>query len=171
MDFFDNSLITTVSAAEFGLCDNSDGSCGCAFVGYSEEESNWIATVKNPKMLVLSFVPVDKGVLADDDPNWYGRGRCDGMLFDDSHIFFVELKEKKRVKGWVSEAAKQLKDTIELFISVHGPDKINNTSIKNRRVYACNKQHPSFNCPTLEAKEMFHRLGFRFYIEATIDKF
>lgn len=162
MNFFDSSIATTVDSSEFGLCDTAHR----AFVGDATNRKEWVATVKNPKELIFSFVPVDKGVIQDHELP--AVGRCDGMLHSSSHIFFAELKVQK--KDWISHAVHQLADTIELFIKIHDRKTLEAIPIKNRRAYACNRKHPRFLRPSPEAKELFHqKLGVRLFIEATIN--
>lgn len=180
MNFFKATITENVCAREFGLCDNENiededgnmcpkysGKPMRAFVLSSAEKNDWIASVENPDSLPLSFVPVDKGVLADDEPSWIGRGRCDGMLYDCSHMFFVELKDQK--EDWMRHAICQLRDTIELFIKIHGRQRLDSIPRENRKAYACNKRHPSFCHSHRDDKDMFRDcLGVRLFIEATI---
>ena len=109
MNFFDDAITERVNDSEFGLCDITNknrekypGKPERAFVGRENDKSEWVAFVANPSGLTISFVPVDKGVIADNDPIWINRGRCDGILHDDFRIIFVELKDERG--SWISHA-------------------------------------------------------------------
>lgn len=158
INFFNPSLITSVSDSEFGLCD--PGNLKPAFVDHTVGNPNWIATVKNPKHLSLSFVPIDNGVLTTEDPE-----KSDVMLFLKSFcIYFIELKNKMRSAG----AAQQLENIIKIFIQHHGKEEIDACPKKHRRAYVCNKKHPQYKRPHHEGKLAFHKLGVRLYMTTTI---
>ncbi|MBK7337466.1 MAG: hypothetical protein IPJ00_15465 [Saprospirales bacterium] len=47
----------------------------------------------------------------------YRRGRCDGMLTTDTHLYLVELKNL--APPWQSQAIDQLDSTIQFLIDNH----------------------------------------------------
>ena len=71
----------------FGICDDENGTK--AYTAVNNQE-HWIATVKNDNSKKLTFIAVDKCIIKDNEQ--IGRGRCDGILFSDEHLFFIELK-------------------------------------------------------------------------------
>jgi hypothetical protein len=116
----------------FGLCDNQDGN-----KAYSDSENpeKWIATVKNDHSLGLTFTPIDKCLIKDSE--YPDKGRCDGILTSNQHLYFIELKNQ--AKSWISEAIRQLDATIELFKATHDIHQF-----KHKKAFACNKQHRHF---------------------------
>lgn len=116
----------------FGLCDNQDGTKAYSDAGNSE---TWIATVTNDSAVGLTFTPVDKCLIKDNE--YPGRGRCDGILTSDQHLYFVELKNQ--AKSWISNAIEQLDSTIEFFKEAHDVNQF-----KHKKAFACNKQHRHF---------------------------
>ena len=117
----DNSL--------FGLCDEQDGKKAYTNTG---DDSKWIATVKNDKNKSCVFTAIDKCIIKDNEE--VGRGRCDGLLTADEHIFFIELKDQAR--NWKTDAMQQLESTIQFFIENHDI-----SVFKHKKAFACNKQH------------------------------
>lgn len=116
----------------FGLCDNQDGTKAYSDVENSEK---WIASVKNDSATALAFIPVDKCLIKDNE--YPGRGRCDGILISDQHLYFVELKNQ--AKSWISNSIEQLDSTIEFFKKAHDLNQF-----KHKKAFACNKQHRHF---------------------------
>jgi len=128
----------------FGLCDDQNGE-----KAYSDTTapSKWIATVKNDNALNLTFTPIDKCIIQDHE--YPGRGRCDGMITSEEHLYFIELKDE--AKSWITGAIEQLESTIEFFKENHD---INEKS--NKKAFACNKQHGRF-------QEIDNELNLTFY--------
>jgi len=145
VDFFVSACQEYRNNSLFGLCDDNDGKK--AYTDLTNER-NWIATVKNDRNKQLVFTAIDKCVIQDFELP--GRGRCDGLLTSDEHIFFIELKDK--AMGWMTEAVEQLESTIQLFKENH------DISIyKHKKAFACNKQHKHFQ----EIDNEFNLLFFR----------
>lgn len=117
----------------FGLCDNQDGSMAYSDLGNPEI---WIATVKNNNGIGLTFTPVDKCLIKDNEHP--GRARCDGILTSVQHLYFVELKNQ--AKNWISDAIEQLDSTVEFFKAAHDINQF-----KHKKVFACNKQRRHFH--------------------------
>jgi len=128
----------------FGLCDAQDGSR--AYTN-TDNPATWIATVKNNRNIALIFTAVDKCVLQDHDE--IGRGRCDGLLTSEEHIYFVELKNEKG--SWVTKAIDQLESTIKFFIENHSIE-----DFRHKKAFACNKRHNKF-------QEIDNELNLRFF--------
>ncbi|GHT97065.1 hypothetical protein FACS1894142_0650 [Spirochaetia bacterium] len=149
MNFFDPTFQEPpISVFPFGLCDDEDGQ-----IAYTDtaNKKKWIATVQSEKPLQVIFTAIDKGVIKDNE--YQGRGRCDGMLTTDRHIYFVELKCKSA--EWKADAALQLESTIQLFNDAH-PGKID--TYKHKKAYACNKKHPDFKVIDTGLKKRFFEI-------------
>jgi hypothetical protein len=143
--------------ALFGLCDDKMGK-----VAYIDKnnKSKWIAIIRNKKKISLVFTAIDKGVIKDHEEP--GKGRCDGMLTSNEHIYFVELKDQR--KNWKSDAIEQLESTIQFFIANH-----NITIYKHKKAFACNKKHPQFQTIEHELNLCFFRTyGVRLGIQAEV---
>ena len=112
----------------FGLCDDQDGRKAYS---NTDDQTKWIATVKNDKAIALVFTPIDKCMIHDHE--FPGRGRCDGMLTSAEHLYFIELKDVAR--GWITDAIEQLESTIEFFKENHD---IN--IFRHKKAFACNKR-------------------------------
>lgn len=129
----------------FGLCDDQNG---LKAYTNTEDSTKWIATVKNDNQKQLVFTAVDKCIIKDNEHQ--GRGRCDGMLTSDEHVYFVELKDQ--AKSWKTDAIEQLESTIQFFIESHD---IN--IYKHKKALACNKQHKHFQEIDNELNRSFFR--------------
>lgn len=133
LDFLNNACKEKVRYdVLFGLCDNQDSTKAYSTLANPD---SWVATVKNDNKIGLTFTPIDKCLIQDHEyPN---RGRCDGLLTSDVHLYFVELKDQ--AKGWITGAVEQLDSTIEFFKEAHDINKF-----KHKKAFACNKQHGHF---------------------------
>ena len=116
----------------FGLCDDKKGEK--AYTN-TDDSTKWVATVKNDNKKQLIFTAVDKCIIKDNEE--HDRGRCDGILTSDEHIFFVELKDL--TKDWITESIDQLESTIQFFIESHDINKY-----KHKKAFACNKRRKYF---------------------------
>ena len=116
----------------FGLCDDQNGQ-----KAYSNTDNpiKWIATVKNEKGINLIFTPVDNCLIKSNE--FIGRGRCDGLLTSNEHLYFIELKDQ--TKKWITQAVEQIESTIDFFKESHD---IN--SFRHKKAFVCNKQHRHF---------------------------
>jgi hypothetical protein len=158
MNFFEQSCQEApLNNTLFGLCDDQDG--GKAYTDQHNPEK-WIATVKNNNSKTLVFTAIDKCVIKDTEEA--GRGRCDGMLTSDEHLYFIELKDKN--KGAFTEAIEQLASTIQFF-KAHHDDSI----FKHKKAYVCNKRRGHFQEIDNEQNlRFFRQYGFRMDAQAEI---
>lgn len=144
----------------FGLCDNQDGSKAFPDIDAANRESQWIAKVKNDDNLPIVFTAIDKCVLQDNEHK--GRGRCDGMLTTEDHLYLVELKNQD--PPWRSHAIDQLDSTIQFILDNHDINQF-----KKRKAFACNKKRDMFVVIDNEFNKMFYRkTTFRIDIQAEI---
>jgi len=141
----------------FGICDDQDGTK--AYTNTNDPQ-RWIAKVKNDRNKELIFTAVDKCILQDHD--YPGRGRCDGLLTSDEHLYFIELKVQK--KHWITGTIEQLESTIQLFIE--GNDI---TIFRHKKAFACNKRHTYFQEIDNELNlSFFRKYGVRIDVQADI---
>lgn len=146
-----------ISINAFGLCDNQDGKSAYADTANPHD---WIAEVKNENNVDIVFTPVDKCVIHDHE--YSGRGRCDGMLTTENHLYLIELKNQ--LPPWQSHAIDQLDSTIDFLISNHDISQY-----KKRKVFACNKKRDKFVVIDNEFNKAFYnRTTFRIDIQAEI---
>ncbi|MBI4648485.1 MAG: hypothetical protein HY738_18365 [Bacteroidia bacterium] len=141
----------------FGLCNDKNGQKAYTNTNNS---ARWIATVKNDGGKQLIFTAIDKCIIKDYEHQ--GRGRCDGMLTSDEHIYFVELKNQD--KSWRTDAIEQLESTIKFFISSY-----NINVYRHKKAFACNKQHKHFQEIDNELNlHFFRKYGVRIDVQAEI---
>ena len=141
----------------FGLCDDNNGRKAYA---NTADATKWIATVKNENQKQLIFTAIDKCVIKDNEQK--GRGRCDGMLTSDEHLFFVELKDK--LPPWQTDAKEQLESTIQFFIDNHDINLY-----KHKKVFACNKKVSKFVViDSEENRQFFRKYKFRIDLQSEI---
>ncbi len=146
-----------ISLDTFGLCDNEDGTR--AYPDTANPD-NWIAEVKNEDNMDITFTAVDKCVLHDHE--YPGRGRCDGMLTTENHLYLVELKNQ--LPPWQSHAINQLDSTIDFLVNNHDI-----SLYKKRKAFACNKKRDKFVVIDNEFNKAFYnRTTFRIDIQAEI---
>jgi hypothetical protein len=142
----------------FGLCDDENGKK--AYTNTDNPES-WIASVKNDKVKALVFTAIDKCVIKDGEE--VGRGRCDGMLTSDEHLYFIELKNVN-YPSWRPKAIEQLESTIQFFLANH-----NASAYRHKKAFACNKKKPKFQIIEIELKrKFFDTYGFRIDAQAEV---
>lgn len=158
MDFFDSACQEPpIQEKLFGICD--DGTSEKAYTDVLDP-SKWIAKVKNEKQIELIFTAVDKCIIKDNEEK--GRGRCDGMLTSDEHLYFIELKDE--LKNWKTDAIEQLESTISFFNQHHDLSKY-----RHKKAFACNKKRKAFQVIDNEQnKRFFRQYGFRIDAQAEI---
>lgn len=129
----------------------------------TDKSLKWNAWVVNKNRHTFLFVPIDCNIPLLK-PNGHDlEKRCDGMLWMDSlkYIAFIELKDVRR--GGMSEAVKQLYNTIELFRKNHYVE-----DYKIRRAYAANISYPRFHYSMKDEIESFRKLNFVLMPQAEI---
>jgi hypothetical protein len=147
----------SINATTFGLCDNQDGTRA-----YSDSANpdTWIAQVMNDNKLEIVFTAVDKCVIHDHE--YIERGRCDGMLTTENHLYLVELKDQE--PPWQSHAINQLDSTIRFLMDSHDI-----SHYKKRKAFASNKKRDRFVVIDNEFNKAFYnRTTFRIDIQAEI---
>lgn len=146
-----------ISDRLFGLCDKQDGTK--AYPDTINQET-WIARVKNENCFRIVFTAIDKCVLGDDE--YEGRGRCDGMLTAETHLYLVELKHQRT--AWLEDAIDQLDSTIQLLMENHDISQY-----KKRKAFASNRKRRRFVVIDNEFNKAFYkRTTFRIDTQAEI---
>ncbi|WP_138480639.1 hypothetical protein [Dyadobacter bucti] len=141
----------------FGICDDQDGTKAYTDI---EDESKWIATVKNENEVELIFTAIDACVIKGNEEE--GRRRCDCMLTSNEHLYFIELKDQNR--AWKQDAIEQLESTIQFFEQYH-----DSSVFKHKKAFACNKQQGYFQEIDNELNlRMFRTYGFRIDAQAEV---
>ena len=166
IDFFNSQCERVTSEKIFGLCDDKEDNKPA----YLDEENGakWIAVVENEQLKKIHFIAIDNciEIWRDDDPKKMEK-RCDGMLWYETSIIFVELKDrvsKKDKNAWVEGGEKQLKRTIEYFEKT---EQSNN--FREKRAYIANKAHPTFKESQLQRMKSFKQeTGYTLRIENRI---
>jgi hypothetical protein len=107
--------------------------------------------------VVISFTPIDNCLNIFNGGSSDKESTCDGMLQFEQSLFLIELK-KQSVGGWITDAKRQLENTIRLLHENHDL-----SAFTNKKAYACNKKHPNFTViDPSERKAFFSRtMGFR----------
>lgn len=145
MDFFEPTCQKpAINESIFGLCDDQNGTKAYTNI---DDQTTWIATVRNDNNKNLTFTAIDKCVIKDNEE--LGRGRCDGMLTSTEHIYFVELKDE--AKKWITGAINQLESTVQFFIEHHDI-----SVFQHKKAFACNRKHRHF-------QEIDNELNLRFF--------
>ena len=166
IDFFNNECQQVSSEKIFGLCDDKEDNKPA----YLDEENGakWIAVVENEELKEIHFIAIDNCIdIWRDEVRKEMDNRCDGMLWYEATIVFVELKDresKKDKNAWVEEGEKQLKRTIEYFEKTEQSGKFT-----EKRAYIANKAHPKFKGSQLVRMKRFQEeTGYTLRIENRI---
>ena len=166
IDFFNSQCKSVSNKKLFGLCDEQDNK----EPAYLDEENGakWIAVVENEELKEIHFIAIDNCIdIWRDEVRKEMDNRCDGMLWYEATIVFVELKDresKKDKNAWVEEGEKQLRRTIEYFEKTEQSGKFT-----EKRAYIANKAHPKFKGSQLVRMKRFQEeTGYTLRIENRI---
>ncbi|MEM9885152.1 MAG: hypothetical protein AAF849_04610 [Bacteroidota bacterium] len=158
IDFFRKECVVEIDAKQFGICDDND-----KLPAYPDTDNadNWIAIVQNENQKTIQFIAIDNCI-----PIWRAKGemesRCDGMLFYEDNIDFVELKVVRN--KWIQNGIIQLRITITNFLNVYEIDEF-----KRKRAFLTNSKHPQFKFSHKEQMQKFKQeTGFRLVIAGAI---
>ena len=158
IDFFNSQCQSVSNKKRFGLCDEQDDK----EPAYIDEQNGakWIAIVENDELKEVHFIAIDNCIeIWRDEEKKEMDNRCDGMLWYENTIVFVELKEresKKNTNDWVKDGEKQLKRTIEYFEKTEQSNKFT-----EKRAYIANKTHPRFKESQLQRmKNVQEKTGY-----------
>lgn len=166
IDFFKSQCQSVSNKKRFGLCDEQDNK-EPAYLD-EQNEDKWIAVVENEELKEVHFIAIDYCIdIWRDKEKKEMDNRCDGMLWYETSIIFVELKDrvsKKDKNAWVEDGEKQLKCTIKYFEKT---EQSNN--FREKRAYIANKAHPIFKESQLQRMKSFKQeTGYTLRIENRI---
>lgn len=133
----------------FGLCDNPPPANDPAYID-ELDGSKWIAVVVNEANYDVRFTAIDKCI---DTLKADGKmdKRCEGFLFYNSTVIFVELKEKgAKGNDWVVDAEQQVRTSIGYFEASDNADEN-----YKKKAYLCNSQHPKFKSTQINRMDKF----------------
>ena len=160
--FFDTECTeSSRKEKQFGICDDQNGTK--AFTD-AADSSKWIAKVRNENEIDISFTAIDNCIIAHKEGTKERESSCDGMLTFNQSLYLVELK-KQGTGGWITDAKKQLENTIRLISENHDL-----SSFRYKKVFACNRKHPNFTVIDKTEKKLFFKRtkGFRIDVQAEI---
>ena len=166
IDFLNSQCQSVSNKKRFGLCDEQDNK-EPAYID-ENNENNWIVEVENKEQKEVHFVAIDNCIeIRRDDDVTKMEKRCDGMLWYETSIVFVELKDrvsKKNTNAWVKAGEIQLKRTIKYFEETEQSNKFT-----EKRAYIANKAHPIFKESQLQRMKSFKQeTGYTLRIENRI---
>ena len=130
---------SVTTAVRFGIIDDLTNESEPAFIQEFREE-NWQVVVlkQNGLDYKVTFKAIDKCIVfplpkRNEDDN----DICDGMLYFDNHLYFIEIKSWSNAK-YTEKAISQLSRTIKIFSENHSVEDYN-----NRRAYISNVVKPN----------------------------
>ncbi len=132
----------------FGICDNIPG----RRARIDEFDGRiWIAVVVNEVRYHVTFTAVDN-CIEIRRPDGLMDKRCDGFLFYNTTIIFVELKERGAIgNAWVIDGEEQLRTTISYF-----EDTENAEDYTMKKAYIANSEHPRFKESQIRRMNQFY---------------
>lgn len=168
INFFANNCTTQSSQKRFGLCDDPPPADNIAYID-EQNGANWIAVVENERRIEVRFIGIDRCpelVLTRADGK--DHSRCDGMLYYEDTVIFVELKDRDIYpsKKWLDKAHKQLLSTILAFEQTDHAD-----DFSTKRAFIANKARPFFSTGQQERITRFNKetKGYVLYIQNRIE--
>lgn len=163
INFFPTEYIISSSKRRFGVCD-PPASEEKAYIAEGEGE-NWIAVVDNYYESKIKFVPVDHCINLRK-PDGKMDNRCDGCLFYEKTVIFVELKDRN-CKGnqWIKDAELQLRSTIR-----HFENEKQSEGFIVKKAYIANNAKPRFrSAQNTRMENFFAETNYVLRIENTIE--
>ncbi|OFX50718.1 MAG: hypothetical protein A2046_13670 [Bacteroidetes bacterium GWA2_30_7] len=104
---------TTTNIARFGISDKNSNKREPAFID-TENQNIWELDVENPKHKKLTFKAIDNCIDIFRDGGIEPIKKCEGFLFYENKILFVELKNRKCGR-WLVDAREKFEETILKF--------------------------------------------------------
>lgn len=163
INFFPKEHITSCSKKRFGVCD-PPASEEKAYIAEDQGE-NWLAVVNNHYGTQVNFVPIDHCIELLK-PDGKMDNRCDGCLFYEKTIIFIELKDRStKGPGWIKDAEIQLRHTIK-----HFEDEKESDAFKVKKAYIANNAKPRFQSgQAVRMENFFAETKYVLRIENIID--
>lgn len=164
IDFFPDEHKAFSSKKRFGICDNTPPPAGKAFID-EDNGQNWIAVVENFYQHEITFIPIDN-CIEIRRPDRAMDNRCDGFLYDEQTVIFVELKNSgSKNKYWIEDGENQLRTTIR-----HFENTLQAARFDIKKAYIANKAKPLFrNSMAIRMEHFFNDTGYVLRIENRIN--
>lgn len=126
--FFKNNCKCSSTRTNFGLIDNMPAKIS------ENTIDEWIAEIKNLNQNEILFFALDNclEILNNEEP----ESLCDGFLFYNNLLIFVELKDRT-YSGWLSSGNNQLINTYKIFKLMY-----NKNDFMELSFVIANKQRP-----------------------------
>ncbi len=153
VNFFEEKCLSKTDKKLFGLCD--DRPQNPAYIDETDGKK-WIAVVKNEHTYEVSFVAVDNCInIKKNDGKM--DSRCDGLLFYEETIIFVELKKRKGSKSaWIREGEAQLRTTIGCFEKTE-----KSSQFEKKKAYIANSKSPQFrSTQNVRMQKFYEETGY-----------
>ena len=163
VDFTEKECQCKSNKKLFGLCDDQLLLLNPAYID-EKNGSKWIAVVINEYKFEVVFTAIDNCIDIKKEDGKMAK-RCDGVLSYGNTIIFVELKERGALGNqWVTDAEKQLKETLAYFER----GNIAKT-FHHKKAYISNSQHPKFKTSqTRRMNQFLEDTGYILRIENRI---
>lgn len=161
INFFPEEYKIISSKKRFGICDETPPPH--AYIDEANGQ-HWVAVVENFFQDKITFIPVDHCIEIRRSNNEMDN-RCDGFLYYNKTIIFVELKTSgSKNKYWIVDGENQLRVTIS-----HFENSIEAENFNVKKAYIANNSKPSFrSAMTLRMDNFFQDTGYVLRIENRI---
>lgn len=163
IDFFPAEHKQVTNKKRFGICDIPPPPAQKAYID-STNGQDWIAIVDNFYEESITFIPIDN-CIEIRRPDGTMDNRCDGFLYYDVSIIFVELKQRN-IKGnkWIKDGDNQLRVTIGLF-----EKEPESKAFSVKKAYIANSDKPYFrSSQAVRMDQFFIDTGYTLRIENQI---
>ena len=149
IDFFPEKHKKVSKKKRFGICDTPPPPAQKAYIDEANGK-NWIAVVENIYQDTITFIPIDHCIEIKRPDNLMDN-RCDGFLYYDATVIFIELKQRNESGSkWIKEGENQLRVTIHHFESTP-----QSKDFKIKRAYISNSSKPRFRFSQAERMDRF----------------
>jgi hypothetical protein len=145
--FFPEKYKKVSKKKRFGICDTPPPPAQRAYIDEANGQ-NWIAVVDNFYQDTITFIPIDH-CIETIRPDGLMDNCCDGLLYYDTTIIFVELKQRSGSK-WIKEGDNQLRATIRHFECT--PQAMD---FETKKAYISNSSKPLFRFFQAERMDRF----------------
>nr|WP_320058404.1 hypothetical protein [uncultured Bacteroides sp.] len=164
IDFFPDEHKSSSNRQRFGVCDTPPPPAKKAYIDESNG-SEWIAIVDNYYSVMVNFIPIDNCIEIRRPDNTMDN-RCDGCLYYEQTILFIELKQRKtRGNQWIKDAEHQLRVTIGHFEKTPQSELFS-----TKKAYIANSEKPHFRSAQTERMEnFFSDTGYILRIENVVE--
>ena len=149
INFFPEEYKQVSKKKRFGICDTPPPPAQKAYIDEVNGQ-NWIAVVENFYQDSVTFIPIDHCIVIKRQDGSMDN-RCDGFLYYDATVIFVELKQRNESGSkWIKEGDNQLRVTIRHFESTPQAK-----DFKTKQAYISNSSKPRFRFSQAERMDRF----------------